>query len=121
MCRIPPTQGLRGPLHRIPIQRLEYWGGQLAGELPRLQLPFDRPRPSEDSQRCAVENFELPGSLAEGLKQLAVKSGCSLYVTLLAGVAILLQRYSGQDEMIIGGSKPEGNPSELAVPSRQRS
>jgi len=83
--------------------------------LPRLQLPFDRPRPSEDSQRCAVENFELPGSLAEGLKQLAVKSGCSLYVTLLTGVAVLLQRYSGQDEMMIGGSASGKNLTEFAV------
>jgi amino acid adenylation domain-containing protein len=43
-------------------------------------------------------------SLAQGLKQLAQKSGGSLYVTLLSGVAAIMQRYSGQDEMIIGGS-----------------
>jgi amino acid adenylation domain-containing protein len=97
--------------------QLEYWRGQLAGELPRLQLPFDRPRSSEASQSCAVEKFELPGSLAQGLKRLAEKSGCSLYVTLLAGVAILLQRYSGQDEMIVGVTSPERNPGEFAGPS----
>ena len=98
-------------------KQLEYWRGQLAGELPRLELPFDRPRPSEDSQSCAVEKFELPGSLAQGLRRLAQKSGCSLYVTLLAGVAVLLQRYSGQDEMMIGGTSPERNPGELAGPT----
>jgi amino acid adenylation domain-containing protein len=102
------------PSHEDRSKHLEYWRGQLAGELPRLQLPFDRPRYSEENQRCAVERFELPGSLAQGLKRLAEKSGCPLYVTLLAGVALLLQRYSGQDEMIIGGSNPEGKPGEFA-------
>jgi len=97
-------------------KQLEYWRGQLAGELSRLQLPFDRPRPSEESQGCAVERFELPGSLTQGLKRLAEKSGCPLYVTLLTGVAILLQRYSGQDEMIVGGSGSERKPGELAAP-----
>jgi amino acid adenylation domain-containing protein len=96
---------------------LEYWRGQLAGELPRLQLPFDRPRTSEESHCCAVEEFELPGSLAQGLKRLAQKSGCSLYVTLLTGTAILLQRYSGQDEMMIGGTSSGKNPGGIAGPT----
>ncbi len=95
-------------------KQLEYWHGQLDGELPRLQLPFDHPRPSEEYLRCAVERFELPESLAQGLKRLAEKSGCSLYVTLLSGVALLMRRYSGQDEMIIGGSSLGRNPGELA-------
>lgn len=96
---------------------LEYWRGQLAGELPRLQLPFDRPRPSEKSRSCAVEKFDVPGSLAQGLRRLAEKSGCSLYVTILAGVAVLLQRYSGQDEMTIGGTSPERNAGGVAGPA----
>jgi amino acid adenylation domain-containing protein len=98
-------------------KQLEYWRGQLAGELPRLQLPFDLQRSSdEQSDRFAVERFEVPASLAQGLKRLAEKSGCSLYLTLLAGVAALLQRYSGQDEMIIGGSSTGRNSRELAGP-----
>ncbi len=83
---------------------LDYWRTQLAGELPRLQLPFDRSRPSEESHQVAVERFELPGSLAQDLKRLGEQSGRSLHVTLLAGVSALMQRYSGQDEMIIGGA-----------------
>ena len=95
-------------------KHLEYWRGQLSAELPQLQLPVDRQRPAEESRRCAVEQFELSGIIAQALKQLGEKSGCSLYVTVLAGVALLMQRYSGQDEMIIGGSSPEGEPGELA-------
>jgi amino acid adenylation domain-containing protein len=96
-------------------RHLEYWHGQLAGELPRLQLPFDRPRPSEESHRCAVERFELPASLAQGLKRLAEKSGCSLDITLLAGVAVLLQRYSGEDVMIVGATANLENPLALRL------
>jgi len=60
---------------------MEYWRSQLAGELPRVQLPSDRPRPSEESHQGAVERFELPTTLAQALKRLAEKSGGSLYVT----------------------------------------
>jgi amino acid adenylation domain-containing protein len=93
---------------------LEYWRGQLSGELQRLQLPFDRPRPSEESCQRAAEPFELPGSLSQGLKRLAEKSGCSLYVTLLTGVALLSQRYSGQEEMMIGGAIAESKYNQPA-------
>jgi amino acid adenylation domain-containing protein len=85
-------------------KHFEYWRRQLAGEVPRLQLPFDRARPSKESHQSTVERFELPANLTQGLKRLGEASGCSLYVTVLTGVAVLLQRYSGQEEMMIGGS-----------------
>ncbi len=100
-------------------KHLQYWRDQLAGEVPRLQLPFDRARPSEESLPWAIERFELPASLSEELKQLGKASGCSLYIALLAGVAALLQRYSGQEEMIIGGSISRGTgDSESALALR---
>ncbi len=95
---------------------LKYWHAQLSGELPRPQLPYDRPRPSEESHRTAVENFELPESIAHGLKRLSETSDCSLHVTLLAGTAMLLQRYSGQEEIMIGGGSDSlGKPLPLRV------
>jgi amino acid adenylation domain-containing protein len=106
-----------GPLVNSPESGstdLEYWRGQLSGELQRLQLPFDHSRPSEENCQRAAEPFELPGSLSQGLKRLAEKSGCSLYVTLLAGVALLSQRYSGQDEIIIGGAIAESKYNQPA-------
>jgi amino acid adenylation domain-containing protein len=109
-----PRSGITSSEDRA--KQLEYWRSQLAGELPRVQLPSDRPRPPEDSHQGAVERFELPTTLAQALKRLAEKSGGSLYVTLLSGAAALLQRYSGLDEMIIGSSSPERNLDELAAP-----
>ncbi len=96
--------------------RLNYWRGQLSGELQRLQLPYDRPRPSQANRRTAVEHFELPESIVRELKRLSKASGCSLYATLLAGIAVLLQRYSGQDEIVIGGTSDNSeNPLALCV------
>ncbi len=85
-------------------RHLEYWRRQLAGEVPRVQLPYDHAKNSSDAHSFAVVRFELPTNLVEGLKLLGEKSGCPLYVTLFAGVAALLQRYSGQDEMILGAA-----------------
>ena len=94
-------------------RQIEYWRRYLAAELPQLQLPFDYARPAEESRRCAVERFELPEGLARGLRRLAEKSGGSLYVTLLSGAAVLMQRYSGQDEMLLGASGTAENPGNL--------
>jgi len=95
---------------------LKYWHAQLSGELPRPQLPYDRSRPSEESHRTGVEHFELPESIAHGLKRLSETSDCSLHVSLLAGTAMLLQRYSGQDEIMIGGGSDSlGKPLALRV------
>ena len=94
-------------------KQIEYWRRHLAAELPQLQLPFDYARPAEESRRCAVERFELPEGLARSLKRLAEKSSRSLYVTLLSGAAVLMQRYSGQDEMLLGASGTAENPENL--------
>jgi len=95
---------------------LKYWHAQFSGELPRLQLPYDRPRPSEESHRTALENFDVPEAVALGLKRLSETAVCSLQVTLLAGIAMLLLRYSGQDEIMIGGASDNlGKPLPLRV------
>ncbi len=97
------SQGSGGSSAEERSKQLEYWRAQLAGELPRLQLPYDRPKSSEEIHPSATEPFEFSSSVALGLKRLSEESGCPYFVTLLVGIAALLQRYSGQDEMIIGG------------------
>ena len=95
-------------------RHLEYWRGQLSGEVPRLQLPFDRARTSDEAQAGAAEEFELPSSLVQSLRSISENSGASLQVTLLSGVAALLQRYSGQDDMILGSSLAGTDSGETA-------
>ncbi len=82
-------------------QQLAYWREQLR-ELPTLQLPTDHPRPAVQRFRGARYFFTLPVSLTQALKALSQQEGTTLFMTLLAGFAILLARYSGQEDIAVG-------------------
>jgi aspartate racemase len=81
---------------------MDYWRGQLTGDLPVLQLTTDYPRPAVQTFRGAIHRFVLPRGLSEDLKQLGRAEGCTLFMMLLAGFLTLLYRYSGQDDIIVG-------------------
>jgi amino acid adenylation domain-containing protein/non-ribosomal peptide synthase protein (TIGR01720 family) len=82
--------------------QLAYWRRQLAGELPALDLPYDRPRTAALSQRGASEPWGLSGTLCAGLRELARRSGATLFMVLLAGFKLLLYRYTGQRDVLVG-------------------
>jgi amino acid adenylation domain-containing protein len=79
-----------------------YWRRQLAGDIPNVQLPIDRPRPAAQTYRGAVHRFTLDGRLGAGVKEVGRSAGATPYMTLLAAYASLLHRYSGQDDLPIG-------------------
>ena len=79
----------------------EYWRTTLAGA-PVLQLPTDRPRPLVQTYDGATERIEVPGHLLDGLKALGRREGSTLFVTLMAAFQVLLSRYSGQDDIVVG-------------------
>jgi amino acid adenylation domain-containing protein len=83
-------------------QLLDYWQKQLAGELPTLNLPAYRPRPTVQTYRGAARRFTINAELTRQLKDLGSTHGATLYVTLLAAYQVLLHRYSGQDEVLVG-------------------
>jgi amino acid adenylation domain-containing protein len=78
-----------------------YWREQLA-EAPTLQWPTDRPRPAVDSHRGAIQRYTLPAALVRDLRSLSQRHEVSLYMILLAGLATLLHRYTGQDDLVTG-------------------
>ncbi|HSG40695.1 MAG TPA: condensation domain-containing protein, partial [Thermoanaerobaculia bacterium] len=78
-----------------------YWVEKLAGAPKRLQLPADRPRPAAQSFRGAVHVFTLPG-LSASLRSLGRGRGATLFMTCVSGFALLLSRYSGQDDVVVG-------------------
>jgi amino acid adenylation domain-containing protein len=80
----------------------DYWRTKLAGELPVLDLPTDRPRPSVQTHRGASESLWLDVELTKELKEFSESYGVTLYMTLLASFNVLLYRYSGQEDLIIG-------------------
>jgi len=83
-------------------RQLSYWKKQLAGELPVLDLPRDRPRPAVQSYNGAREVINLSSALTRSLNELGRGQHASLFMTLLAAFKILLHRLSGQTDIIVG-------------------
>jgi len=92
---------------------MAYWKKQLAGDLPVLELPTDRPRPAVQSFRGATEPVALSKGLTDALKALSQREGVTLYMTLLAAFKTLLYRYSGQEDILVGSVTAGRNHPEL--------
>ncbi|QDG60168.1 non-ribosomal peptide synthetase [Pseudomonas sp. NIBRBAC000502773] len=83
-------------------RQLDYWRGQLGGEQPVLELPFDHQRPAVPTHRGARLNIPLAAPLLDELKTLAQREGVTLFMLLLASYQVLLHRYSGQQDIRVG-------------------
>jgi len=95
--------------------QMQYWRETLPEDLPLLELPADRPRPAEPTSRGAMERCTIAAPLMEAVKELGRSEGVTPYMLLLAVFQVLLYRYSGQDEIVVGGatntrSRPELEP-----------
>jgi len=81
---------------------LGYWRRQLDGAPPELPLPTDRPRQARRSGAGAVAESPLPAALMAGLEELGRRHGATAFMTLLAGLASLLHRYTGATDLVLG-------------------
>ncbi|MFN6485611.1 amino acid adenylation domain-containing protein [Nostoc sp. DedQUE02] len=125
-------QGLPNPLPELPIQyadfafwqrqwltgevlerQLTYWQKQLAGVSGVLELPTDKPRPPVQTFRGGVARFQLDRNLTQRLKQLSQESDATLFMTLLAAFLVLLSRYSGQSDIVVGSPIANRNSPQL--------
>lgn len=86
----------------IMEQQRSYWRKQLAGPLPVLALPTDRPRPGRRTTHGASYPFAFPAQLGDALRQLCQQEGVTMFILLLAAFKCLLARYSGQCDIIVG-------------------
>ena len=93
--------------------QLSYWKQQLAGAALTLELPTDHPRPPIQTHRGARHLFSLPPALSEALTSYSRQQGVTLFMTLLGAFQALLQRYSGQDDIVIGSPIAGRNRAEL--------
>ncbi|KAB8332623.1 non-ribosomal peptide synthetase [Scytonema tolypothrichoides VB-61278] len=126
------SQGKPSPLPELPIQYvdftywqhqwlqseriqplLEYWKQQLGGNLPVLNLPTDRPRSSIQNFKGAQAKLVLSQTLTKALKKLSHQEGVTLFMTLLAAFKILLYRYTGQTDILVGS--PIANRSRAEI------
>jgi acyl carrier protein len=87
---------------------LAYWQQQLAG-VSMLKLPADKPRPPIQTFAGRVETFSLSSELTNGVRSLSRQSGNTVFMTMVAAFKILLQRYTGQDDIVIGSGNANRN------------
>ncbi len=113
--------GLPSPLADLPIQyadfaawqrdwlsgdvldrQLAYWRERLQGAPHAIDLPTDRPRPPLPTHRGDLRTFTLGEAPTRALRDLARREGATLFMTLLAAFDVLLYRYSGQTDLLVG-------------------
>ncbi|HSE16098.1 MAG TPA: condensation domain-containing protein, partial [Pyrinomonadaceae bacterium] len=127
------AEGMESPLPQLPVQcadfagwqrkwlkdekldsLLAYWVKQLKGAPPFLDLPADHLRPATRSYNGARQSLMLPQSLTDDLKRLSREEGVTLFMVLAAAFKVLLCRYSGQKDIVIGTVSANRNQAEIA-------
>jgi len=124
--------GLPSPLPELPLQYADYavwqrnhlqgenlenllnfWKQQLAGAPATLDMPTDRPRPAVQSFRGAVKSFAFPHTLSNEVANASRRFGATPFMTLLAAFQVLLSRYSGQNDIVVGAPIANRNRAEI--------
>src|SRR5690606_25754562 len=75
---------------------------QLLGAPDQLELPSDRPRGAIESFRGAKVKFQLPADLSDALRKLGQREKSTLFMVALAAFQLLLSRWSGQRDIVVG-------------------
>ena len=83
-------------------KELSYWRTQLRGAPPVLELPTDRPRPKARSFQGSSQSLSLSETLTSDVKKLGRQEGVTLFMVLLAAFQILLSRYAGNEDVVVG-------------------
>ncbi|MES2295469.1 MAG: amino acid adenylation domain-containing protein [Pseudomonadota bacterium] len=130
-------QGLPSPLLALPIQyadytlweqerlsghmldqQLDFWRDQLAGAQSLLALPTDRPRPSIMTHRGAALCAHVPVSVTQELVRIGQQRNASLFMVLSAAFNVLLNRYTGQDDLCVAAlsaNRPAGTEALIGI------
>ena len=117
------VRGEESPLEELPIQyadfahwqrswlqgevlaaQLDYWRAELADAPTVIDLPIDKPRPPVQTYRGAYQPLQLSAELSAQLRELSRRHGSTLFMTLLAAFDLLLCRYAGQEQVLVGQS-----------------
>lgn len=93
--------------------QVAYWREQLADAPTALELPTDHSRPPLQSFEGGEIKFEFPTSLTEALHKLSRREGATVFMTLLSAFSVLLSRYAGQEDVVVGTPIANRRQSEL--------
>ncbi|MCM8569377.1 amino acid adenylation domain-containing protein [Gramella jeungdoensis] len=92
---------------------MSYWKEQLGGELPMLELPTDYAHGAKQTFEGGTHRFVLREEITNEIKVLSRKEDATLFMTLLSAFYILLHRFSGQDDILVGTPVANRNHPEL--------
>jgi FkbH-like protein len=81
---------------------IEHWKSALSGAPAEIALPLDHPRPERPSGQAETIAVLMDGREVQKLKQFAQQHGCTPFMVFLAGLMITLQRWTGQEDMVVG-------------------
>ncbi len=126
------TGGLPSPLAPLKIQysdfaywqrqelqgdlldkQLSYWKESLSGAPQLLNLPADFPRPPAQGFEGAIHTARLPHPLVDRLTAIGARNDATPFMTTFAAFAVLLWRYSGQEDLLVGSPVANRNRSEI--------
>lgn len=93
--------------------QLDYWKEKLKGSLPILELPADRPRPNIQTHNGSTASLLISPELTESLNTLSRREGVTLFITLMSTFQVLLLRYTGQEDLLLGTPIANRNRAEL--------
>ena len=94
-------------------QELAFWRERLEGAPPVLELPTDHPRRHMATPRGDAVTFEVPGAIAARFKALAQAEGATPFMALLTLFDVLLFRYTGQGDFLVGVPVANRNRTEF--------
>ncbi len=113
--------GQRNPLPSLPLQyadfslwqqswlnedriaaELRYWKTTLAGAPPELELPRDHARGPRQTFAADMCHVTVPAAQLAAFRQLGHSNKSTLFMSLLAVFSMLLERYTGQQDIVIG-------------------
>ncbi|MEU9885449.1 amino acid adenylation domain-containing protein [Sphaerisporangium sp. NPDC051011] len=97
---------------RAMEEHLAYWSDRLAGVRP-LDLPIDHPRPVVREAAGAMRLLTVDPEVVAGLRRVAGRGDATLFMALVAVVQVLLARYTGQDDIVVGTPTSGRNRHEL--------
>ncbi|BAV99524.1 non-ribosomal peptide synthetase [Lysobacter enzymogenes] len=83
-------------------EQVGYWREALAGVPVVHGLPLDKPRPPQPDYVGAVHRQRLDGELLAGLTELAQRHGCTMFLVVKALFSVLLGKYAGSRDVVIG-------------------
>ncbi len=93
-------------------EQLRYWRNKLKDAPAVLDIPTDRARPAPTT-RGASCTISISESLTRELRELSSAAGATLFMTLLSAFSVLLHRYSGEDDIVIGTPSAGRNQVEV--------